>query len=155
MDSTFDLIAFLKLILHAAGCVHVTSFDHLAETRRLLYTPDCCSCACSVWIYVTGRQASPSAALSTGGAKCGADLPHIGEHSGIPQADDRRIAEAHYKLALTLHFLEDPERALEHANKAVAICSARIARLSQPEESVAELSVGVSASQPTLSVMQV
>lgn len=48
------------------------------------------------------------------------------------QADDRRIAEAHYKLALTLHFLELPERALEHATKAVAVCNARIARLSPP-----------------------
>ena len=62
------------------------------------------------------------------------------------QADDRRIAEAHYKLALTLHFLEDPERALQHANKAVAVCTARIARLSPPTagvESDAAVSVEV------------
>ena len=48
----------------------------------------------------------------------------------LVQADDRRIAEAHYKMALTLQFLEDPERALEHANKAMVVCKARIARLS-------------------------
>ncbi len=52
------------------------------------------------------------------------------------QADDRRIAEAHYKLALTLHFLELPERALEHANKAVAVCNARLARLSPAQGAV-------------------
>ncbi|CAK0783497.1 hypothetical protein CVIRNUC_006696 [Coccomyxa viridis] len=46
------------------------------------------------------------------------------------EGDDRRIAEAHYKMALTLQFLEDPERALEHANKATAVCRARISRLS-------------------------
>ena len=33
-------------------------------------------------------------------------------------------------MALTLQFLEDPERALEHANKAIAVCRARISRLS-------------------------
>ena len=63
------------------------------------------------------------------------------------QADDRRIAEAHYKLALTLHFLELPERALEHATKAVAVCNARIARLSPPQggaDSTAEPSPEVS-----------
>ena len=77
-------------------------------------------------------------------------LPCIGERSEALQADDRRIAEAHYKLALTLHFLEDPEKALEHANKAVAVCSARIARLSEPEkatDSAAELSSEVSATR--------
>lgn len=46
------------------------------------------------------------------------------------QADDRRIAEAHYKLALALHFLEEPEKALQHARRAVAVCNDRIARLS-------------------------
>ena len=46
------------------------------------------------------------------------------------QADYRRIAEAHYKMALTLHFLEDPEKALEHANKAITVCKARMSRLS-------------------------
>ena len=33
-------------------------------------------------------------------------------------------------MALTLQFLEDPEKALEHANKAIAVCKARISRLS-------------------------
>ena len=53
-------------------------------------------------------------------------------HKGpdLAQGDDRRIAEAHYKMALALQFLEDPERALEHANKAIAVCRARISRLS-------------------------
>ena len=37
------------------------------------------------------------------------DLDH-----DMVQADDRRTAEAHYKLALTLHFLEDLEKALQH-----------------------------------------
>jgi len=36
------------------------------------------------------------------------------------QADDRHSAEVHYKLALTLHPLKDFEKALIHANKAVA-----------------------------------
>ncbi|KAK9904895.1 hypothetical protein WJX75_005048 [Coccomyxa subellipsoidea] len=45
------------------------------------------------------------------------------------QADDRRIAEAHYKLSLTLHFLDNPEDALTHARAAVAVCNARIAGL--------------------------
>jgi len=45
------------------------------------------------------------------------------------QADDRRIAEAHYKLSLTLHFLDDPEDALTHARSAAAVCNARIASL--------------------------
>lgn len=56
----------------------------------------------------------------------------VSTHEGpvLAQGDDRRIAEAHYKMALTLQFLEDPERALEHANKATAVCRARISRLS-------------------------
>ncbi|BDA49698.1 probable histone-binding protein N1/N2 [Coccomyxa sp. Obi] len=45
------------------------------------------------------------------------------------QADDRRIAEAHYKLSLTLHFLDNAEDALKHARAAVAVCNARIAHL--------------------------
>jgi hypothetical protein len=46
------------------------------------------------------------------------------------QADDRRIAEAHYKLSLTLHFLDEPELSLKHARAAVDVCNARIASLS-------------------------
>ena len=47
----------------------------------------------------------------------------------LGQADDRRIAEAHYKLSLTLHFLDNAEDALKHARAAVAVCNARIANL--------------------------
>lgn len=52
--------------------------------------------------------------------------------SGKEQADDRRIAEAQYKLALALHFADAPEDALVHARAAVDVCAARIARLSAP-----------------------
>lgn len=47
------------------------------------------------------------------------------------QADDRRIAEVHYKLSLTLHFLDDPETALKHARAAIDVCNARIFNLSK------------------------
>ncbi len=50
-------------------------------------------------------------------------------HAHCEQFDDRRIAEAHYKLSLTLHFLDNPEDALKHARAAVDVCNARIASL--------------------------
>ena len=38
------------------------------------------------------------------------------------QADDRRLAELHYKMALTLQYLDQPEDALKEIK--VSLCSA-------------------------------
>jgi hypothetical protein len=45
------------------------------------------------------------------------------------QADDRRLAEVHYKAALALQFRGAPSDALAHAHAAVRVLRARIARL--------------------------
>jgi len=45
------------------------------------------------------------------------------------QADDRRLAEVHYKAALALQFRGAPSDALAHAHAAARVLRARIARL--------------------------
>ena len=84
--------------------------------------------SCTTWKAVE-KVLEPSKAMAIGKMELSGC---ISTHEGpvLAQGDDRRIAEAHYKMALTLQFLEDPERALEHANKATAVCRARISRLS-------------------------
>ncbi|KAL3162686.1 hypothetical protein ABBQ38_008730 [Trebouxia sp. C0009 RCD-2024] len=46
--------------------------------------------------------------------------------STILQADDRRLAELHYKMSLTLQYLDQPEDALKEIKNAVKIVETRI-----------------------------
>ena len=49
------------------------------------------------------------------------------------QANDRVLAELHFKASLTLQFLQQPEEALREAGAAIRVCEAALEEQKQTE----------------------